>query len=464
MFNKLYDFCRRYIALALCCIGWCSCSKKLSSPVENPLTATMPGVPMSTIVLPMYIPMSELNRLVDSVIQQEMSEGFTLEDGYRLTAKIERGIQVSASERTLNFLIPVNLEIFPKSNWNNIRANGMIELNLDLIVDIFQNKFLCKSQLRAHRWITPPKLNVLGIKIPVEGMANRFIERYKYELTQSLDKYFNEAVDLEQLKKILRKSFATPFYSTEDGIINVYSSPSEFALGPMRVEGDQIVFPLEVYIENVISSQKPVELNNDMSFSIRPGIEEASRFAVQGRIPVNYMELMVKENFEHQQFGSGVSKIKVEKILMRGEGRTMEVTMQTSGAYKGMINIQFDPVFDEVRESFVLEHFRMKAIEGRSLDKTMFGLIRGFVENKVKSGIEEGINNIIREYRLSVEPYLQNKEIYPGVILQGALKTWTIRDLVFYQQNMVFNLLTDLQASLRILRIDASILRPASGQ
>ena len=94
----------------------------------------------------------------------------------------------------------------------------------------------------------------------------------------------------------------------------------------------------------------------------------------------------------------------------------------------------------------------------------MFGLIRGFVENKVKSGIEEGINNIIREYRLSVEPYLQNKEIYPGVILQGALKTWTIRDLVFYQQNMVFNLLTDLQASLRILRIDASILRPASGQ
>ncbi|MEO6190366.1 MAG: DUF4403 family protein, partial [Saprospiraceae bacterium] len=385
-------------------------------------------------------------------------DGFSIEESYKLNAHIDAQILTKANEQTLNFLIPLAIEIYPKSNWNQVKANGRIEIELELTFDIFQNQFLTKSNVKSYHWLENPKLSVLGIRLPVEGIANKFLDKYKSELCMSIDQYFTSIIDLNKVKIALRKSFDSPFYTTEDGIIKVYSSPSEVALGPMTVEQDKIVFPAIIFLENVIANEKPTELYNDLSFSFRPRVEDFTKFAIQARIPMNYLELIVKENFENQSFGNGLTKLKITKISLSGEDHSVLVNLHSTGAYNGVIQVKFEPIFNQSKSEIQLEKFQMKAIEGKSMDKALFSLVKGIAENKVKKELENGLNNILKEYRLTLLPYLENKEIYPGVILSGGLQEWEIRDFNFVNQLMTFNVNTKLKAKLDIYKLDSKLL------
>ncbi len=433
-----------------------ACNRK-THPTLDKKEKLMPPIPLSTINLPIQIPIDEVDQLIDQVIHETLKDGFVIEEGYKLNAKIGAGIKTKAYQQTINFLIPIDLEIYPKSNWSGIKAYGKIELDLDIFIDIFQNKFLSKSNLNSFKWLEHPKLNLLGLKIPVERLANRFLEKYKTELTQSIDNFFNETVDLLKVKKTVKEAFRMPVYSTEDSIINIYTSPLEIALGPMSVEGEHIILPLALFLENVISSVKPIELYDDLSFSIRPQLEDNSRFSIQARIPLNYLEIILKENFENQIFGSGLSKLTIHKLTLTGLEQSVNVLLQTTGAYKGALQIAFDPVFNKTKAEIQLENFRIKAIEGKSMDKTLFAILKNFVESKVKKEIENGLNNILKDYRQAILPYLQDKEIYSGVVLSGELKEWDIREFNFVDQKMVFNVLTDIKAKLHILRLDPKL-------
>ncbi len=417
----------------------------------------LPPIPLTTINLPIYVPEAEIDRLVNSLVQSSLQDGFTVEEDYKLIAKISGDISTRAYNQTLNFVIPIALEIYPRANWSNVKATGKLELDLDLNLDIFQNKLLVKSVIKSNRWMEKPKLSVLGIRLPVEGIANSFINKYKSELTQTLDEYFSTAADLDKLKLLIQKNFEEPFYSTEDSIINVYSSPSELALGPMYMQDMKIVFPVSLFLENVVCTTKPAEIYNDLSFSIRPQIEPETKFALQARIPLNYLELNVKESMENQTFGSGISKINIQKIGLSGVEKVITVQIQLTGAYKGQIQVQFEPVFNDELSKIQLTNFKMKAVEGKSLDKVLFALVKGIAENRVKKEIEDGLNNLLNEYQQTLLPYLDSKEIYPGIILSGSLQKWNIQNIRCINSVMTFSVHTQLMAALKILSFDPKL-------
>lgn len=435
------------------------CSRKTIQQINDNEKSAQPVIPLTTINLPVYFETKDINALVNEQVRLGLKEGIAIEEGYKLIAQLDGDLSVTASDQKLNFIIPLMIEIFPKSSWTNFKAFGKMDLQLGIEFNIFQDQFLTKSSIDGVLWRATPKLSVLGVKLPVEAVANKFIEKYKNIITSSLDQFINKAVNLQNLKTKIVNGFAKPFYSSDDRIINLFASPSEIGLGPLKVEGEQIVFPLVVYMENVIASERPADLDNNLSFSIRPVAEDHINASVQGRIPMNYLEILVKENVENQSFGSGIAKINVDNISLNGEDKTIKVLMNTRGAFNGKLELSFNPVFKTEQREFKLEEFKLQALEGKKLDKALLSIVKGMAESKVKKEIENLLNELLRDYKNSISSYLDHKEVYSGMILKGQLSNWNISDIKMVNQILFFNVNTEIKAKLNILQLDRKLFQ-----
>ena len=220
--------------------------------------------------------------------------------------------------------------------------------------------------------------------------------------------------------------FIDPFYSTDDNIIHLYSSPSEIALGPFKIQHDSLIIPILFYLENVIAEQRPIELENNLGFSIRPYVEEASSFSIQSRIPMNYLSLLIKESVENQEYGSGISKIKINKINLSGLGDQVIVNFKTTGAFNGILEMRFIPQYDQTTKMITLSELTLKSIEGKRFEKTIISLLRNIAESKIKKTLQVQLNDILQENVRSITDMLHQHEILPGIIINGQLLDYSI--------------------------------------
>lgn len=431
------------------------CNKKMSpTEIENKLSTEYTRIPISTLMIPISIGSIELNRVVNEIVKYSIGEGITLEGGYKCKAFMSNDLNLQAIGNELKLTLPIDLEISPTGNFSNIKAIGELELQISSKFDIFQNQFLSKSEITNYKWNKKPVLKVLGVPIPIEGIANQIVKKYKLELQKSIDDYIHSSVDLNKVKSKLYTYFIDPFYSTEDNIIHLYSSPSEIALGPFKIQNDSLITPILFYLENVIAEQRPIELENNLAFSIRPYVEEGSSFSIQSRVPMNYLSLLIKEGIENQEYGSGISKIKINKIDLSGQGEQVIVNLKTSGAFNGLLEMRFIPQYDQATKMISLSEFTLKSIEGKRFEKTILALLKNIAESKIKKMLQTQLNDLLQENVRSITDMLNQHEIMPGMIINGQLLDYSINHFQIANERMFFNIKYALNAGLKIYSID----------
>lgn len=431
------------------------CNKKMSpTEIENKLSTEYTRIPISSLMIPISIGSIELNRVVNEIVKYSIGEGITLEGGYKCKAFMSNDLNLQAIGNELKLTLPIDLEISPTGNFSNIKAIGELELQISSKFDIFQNQFLSKSEITNYKWNKKPVLKVLGVPIPIEGIANQIVKKYKLELQKSIDDYIHTSVDLNKIKSKLYAYFIDPFYSTEDNIIHLYSSPSEIALGPFKIQNDSLIIPILFYLENVIAEQRPLELENNLGFSIRPYVEDGSSFTIQSRVPMNYLSLLIKEGIENQEFGSGISKIKINKIDLGGQGDQVIVNLKTSGAFNGLLEMRFIPQYDQATKMISLSEFTLKSIEGKRFEKTILALLKNIAESKIKKMLQTQLNDLLQENVRSITDMLNQHEIMPGMIINGQLLDYSINHFQIANERMFFNIKYALNAGLKIYSID----------
>ena len=450
--NRIYLI----LTLALISIQF-HCSKKLL-PAQNEINSTAPILMTSNLNLPVKISRTELNRVINKVVTNSFSEGFTFDEDYKIQTKISGPLDIQTINNALIYSIPLQIEISPKGILSKLKAKAEIEIQLSTSIDIFQDQLLNKTELLTHRWISKPILNIVGLSLPIEQISNFLIKKYKTVICTAIDETIQKNVKLDQIKNSVTKYFKKALFSTEDSIIHIFASPQEIALGPMSMTASELVIPCMIYFESVISETRPVDLENELNFSIRPFFENTSTFDIQSRIPIPYIEQMVRENIENQTFGSGISQLTVKKIQMEGLNQTMIIHLELSGAYKGKMDLFFDPVYQIDSKSIKLEHLKLKPVSGPKMDKIIFSLVKGIAQNKLKQAIEEQINLSLSDYVNQVQRMVHNTEVMPGVFLAGELTHYEIKDIKFFNYRMYFNIHSILNINAGVKQIDDNLL------
>ncbi|MDQ3142210.1 MAG: DUF4403 family protein [Bacteroidota bacterium] len=445
------------LLLILCVCTFSNCNRSTNQKMTTP-EISAPILPASNLNIPIQISKSELEVWVNQLIKQNFASGITLEEGYKCNIKTVDNIQVQINSNKIITDLPLFLEIFPKSDYSGIKAEGEILIQISTAIDIFENQVISKTEVLNHRWLKSPKLNFLGIQIPMQGIANGIISRTKATLCKSIDQSIQKAFSLPKLETSLKKYFLSPLYSSEDQIIHLFGSPQEIGLGPFTMKDGQLVIPLIVYFESVISETRPAELDNNIGFTVRPTYETQSQLSIQSRIPLNYLDQLIREQVINQSYGSGISKITIHKIQLDGEGRKMLLHMNMTGAYNGQMDLSFSPVFSVVTQKIELLDLDLKAVSGRTIDKTKLALIRGIAERKVKDILQEQMNTLLTEYVLQIGNLMNAQEVYPGAVLNGNIVNYQLSQFQIHDKRIYFNIKANMLAGLQINKIQSGTI------
>ncbi len=439
--------------ILFCVLFQINCTKKLKPETEN-LNSLPPSPMISNLNLPIKISRFELNRVLNKIISNSFNEGISYEDEYKIQTKISGPLDIQTINNALIYTVPLQIEISPTGFLSKLKARAEIEVHLSTSFDIFQDQLLNKTELLSHRWISKPVLNIVGLSIPIEQISNFLLKKYKSTICTAIDETIQKNVKLDQIKSSVVKYFLKPLYSTEDSIIHVFASPQEIAIGPMSMNPNELIIPCIIYFESVISETKPIELNNQLSFSIRPNFESRSSFDIQSQIPLPYIEQMTRESIENQSFGTGISQLTVKKIGFEGFEKTLLIHMELTGAYKGKMDLSFNPIFEIESHKLVLENLKLKPVSGPKMDKIIFSLVKGIAQTKLRKAIEEQLNSSLTDYVSEVNKLINNTEILKGVYLNGQLEHYEIKDIQFINYRMYFNIHSLLQIDAAVKQID----------
>ena len=202
--------------------------------------------------------------------------------------------------------------------------------------------------------------------------------------------------------------------------------------------------------EAVIAEKKPSDLINNLNFEIQPSYDNISELQIQSRVPMQYIEQLCREGVENQSYGSGLTKITVQKIKLNGYKETLQVRLHTLGAYDGELELSFIPRFNSSKKLIQLEEFRIASISGKKLDKTIFNLVQGIIQNKLKSTMEDFFNATIQDYVKSATKLLEGKEIMQTYTISGKLLDYNISNFAISDSRMYFNLVSKFSGQLRV--------------
>jgi hypothetical protein len=450
-FSRLRLF---FILVVLSILGVISCSPKTKLPTEAEVRVFKPT--LSVINLPVKIKRTALNETTFSVLQNIFQDRVELEGGYYCQIRPEGTPDIIAEGHDIAIRLPLHLDIVNSSRLINLKANGVLELDLKTNVDIQNNKFVTKTQLFGYRWIKRPTINILKINLPIDMIANLLIKQYREILCDEIDRQLMSTVALHQLKGLLVRYFNEPFFTAEDGVMKVFVAPREIGIGEFETTAEHVILPATLSFENYIIDNKPSLALHNLSFSRRPVPNACSDFSMLARVPLSYVEQNLKEELAQANFGTGSTTIRVHDLTLGGQNTLMEARFRTSGAFNGKFAMYFTPEFDPVQSKLTLKDFQLKLVEGKSLSKSLYTLIKQRVSKMAKAALEEQLNDFLNEYLATAYTFISGNEIYPGIALQGHITKYSLDDFWIQQGRMFFtlNVNLDMEARINSIKLD----------
>lgn len=430
-----------------------ACGKKKFDMLTLDDNLPKPVLTGSTLNLKIKISRYEVNALINDIVSKTFQEGFTYEDGFKIITRQHGTIDLQAMGQELQIQLPLYVEITPSGIFKQFQVSGAINIILASKFDIFQGTLISKTEIKQHQWTKKPVVNVMGIKLPIEGIGNFIIKKYKQTICKSIDESITKNIRLSELSKTVHNNFIQPVYSSEDKLIHVFANPTELAVGPMNINGEYLEIPVIFNFESVLSDSIPHDFGGSCNFSIQPFFENASLINIQSRIPVTYIENKIRQQVINQTYGSGVTKIKVNEIFLKAAGKIMQLELVTEGSYKGELLMQFIPEFNESNRKIELDQFQLKAKKGGSLNKIVFTLVKGIAESRIKNSIEDQLNLTLKEFEINTIQLMNQKNWYPGVMLQGELIQYNLKNMQYYNDRLYFNLEARLSLEVHVTKI-----------
>lgn len=413
---------------------------------------TWPALKSSSLYFNISLPVQELDRLISQEVEKNLSQGLNPEDGYRIEIGLEDHLHFTVSDFEVSYNTPLHLKIFPFRS-TKLFAEGSINLDFNTALNLEHGVLITRTLLVNHRWISTPKLTILGLRIPIESISDKILKRFNQQIVAAVDSSLMQSLDIPALKSQARNFFNQPVY-TYDTTIMFYVQPLRFAVYALRNEGDRIIIPMSVNLKALCSDMRRLQMDDSLLIDFEKFWRQESDFNMQIHLSQTYLNRLIKASVEGEQFGSGVTKVTVHKVDYHGYLREIGVRLTTSGAYKGDMEIRFVPAFDNVRNKIYLENLVLLPQTTHGLSKTLLDVFRALAENQLKKSLEESLNGLLQEYQVMVLDLLNTTYLENQVQLEGDVIDFDISDFISDHQQCVFNLKARLNLNAQILHIN----------
>lgn len=394
---------------------------------------TLPKI-KSNITLPVSLPISEINSLINQSVKGVLYEdqSYTDNNNDQFKVKVEKQGNIAIKALTGNrLMISVPLKIWADKGYGTFGVYVYKDTNFNLIMNFITEisaannwKLNTKTTTAGYAWTQKPVLDYGKIKIPIAPLIENTLKEQQNKFTTIIDQQIRSQFNLQPYLVMAWNQFSKPINVSEEYNTWLKISPQNTYMSPLQVFQDKIkmTIGIDLYSETYVG-QIPLatrDVNTIPNFTLNPDLPNIFNLQTTANISFDEATKIAKQQFLNKEFAmsSEDQKVKITDIKVYQEKENIVIEAQTTGEVNGTAFIKGKPFYNAEEHKIKLDVTDFNLKTKNFFQKTMTVLFEGKIRRMIEKDYGIPLLDIENASRKSmVENF--NKEYVKGIKLQG---------------------------------------------
>lgn len=400
------------------------------SQTENPVF-TLPKI-KSNITLPVSLPISEINNLINQSVKGVLYEdqSFTDNNNDQFKVKVEKQGNISIKALTDNrLMISVPLKIWAEKGYGTLGYYVYKDTNFNLIMNFISAvsatsdwKLDTKTTTAGFVWTQKPVLDYGKIKIPIAPFIESTLKEQQSKFTTIIDKQIKSQFNLQPYLILAWNQFSRPINVSEEYDTWLKISPQNVYLSPIQIFADKIKTTIgidlfsETYVGQIPEASQDVTSVPD--FQPTNNLPDIFNLQTTANISFDEATKLAKQQFLDKEFDLNKDKVKITGISVYPEKENVVIEAQTEGKVNGTAYIKGKPVYDSIAHKIILTEIDFNLKTKNFFQKALTILFEGKIRKMIERNYGIPLLDIENNAKKSLTENF-NKEYVKGIRLQG---------------------------------------------
>jgi hypothetical protein len=414
---------------------------QIEKPKESYLPSNLaPAV--SEIPLQVELDVKKLETAINKKMNGLIFEGTNISDK-DLAVKVwkAQNFTFTIKNNVIEYRVPLKLwtrfawkvEKFGYSVGDNYEANGSIALTYKTTISIDKNwKLVSKTTGSGYEWIETPKLNVVGVSVPVTPIASLALSQCDKLISAQIDKTLAETIDLKKYVTQAWSESQKPRQVSADNNVWLRITPKDIYVSPFTTTNDKLNLAVALYaqIESFMGAQPtintPIALP-PFKYVNRP----AQQFNLNIGADVTFDKIaeMAKKQLLGKTFTQGSKTITITDLSLFGSGGKAVFVADVIGSLKGRIYFTGNMTYNPAKTAVEITEPEFDVKTSNALVKTAGWLLHGMILKQLTPYLTYPVKDDLENMKVDVNKMLGNYNIMDGVSMQGKLNTVSVTSL-----------------------------------
>jgi len=432
------------IFLSIACVIslFCSCkSIQIEKPKESYLPSNLSPV-ISELPLQVELDVKKLEIAINKKMNGLIYDGTKISDK-DLSVKVwkSQNFTFTINNNVIEYRVPLKvwsrfawrMEKFGLAVGDEYEANGSIALMYKTTIQIDKNwKLVSKTVSSGYQWTETPKLNVVGINVPVTPIANLVLSRCDQLISDQIDKSLADAVDLKKYMSLAWTEVQKPRQVSSENDLWIRINPKDLYLSPLTTVGNKLNMAVAFYaqIESFMGTQPLANASlalPPLKYINRP----ARQFNLNIGTDVTFDKFseMAKKELLNKKFTDGKKSITITDLSIFGsEGKAVFVA-DVIGSIKGRIYFTGIMAYNPTKIAVEITDPEFSLKTKNTLVKSANWLLHGMILKKMMPYLSYPVKNDLDKLKTDANNMLSNYPVYDGITLQGQLNNIQVTNL-----------------------------------
>lgn len=430
--------------LVIVLMASCKTTLQIEPPRESYLPSNLTPA-TSELPLLVEVDVKKLESAINQKINGLVFEGDKL-NNQDLSIKIwkAQNFSFNVKNNVIEYRVPLKLwtrfawsvDKFGLSMGDTYEATGSIALNYKTTIEIDKNwKLVAKTTSHGFQWIDTPKLNVIGVSVPITPIATIALQQSEELITSQIDAILAQTINIKKYVAMAWKEAQKPMQVSPENDLWVRISPKNVYVSPFTTSGQKlyVAISIQAVIESFMGVQ-PVQNKLTVLPPFTVSANQPKDFNLNIATDITYEKIseLAKSQLQNKTFSEGNKSITITDLSVFGsEGKAIFVA-DVIGSIKG--RIYFTGTLGYNAETMSIEvlqpEFDIKT--KNALVKSANWLLNGFIIKKITPYLTYPVQDELTTMKTEANKMLTNYKVYDGVDLTGKLHTISVQriDLV----------------------------------
>ncbi|GGK76753.1 hypothetical protein GCM10011405_25730 [Rufibacter glacialis] len=409
----------------------------------------MPSLPLSTITLPVSLPVSVLETRLNQELTGVLYQDNNLEDDDLMVKVTKLGaIRLRTEFSKLYMEVPLRIWAKGRWQWNACELCKKLQKTEETEFDVTvrtesRMQILPGYTLKSYTtgdfiWGNRKPTLSLG---PLHLNLAPFIEpRLKAQLApmlQLLDQELQKRVPLQTYLGQAWQQLQVPVQLNSQYNTWLSIEPQAVRLAPLELQQDRLRLQIGIdALVKVVSGQKPALSQGAAlpEFTPTRSLPPVAQLHVASDISYAYLTQVLQKEVKNQtfRFEEGKHQLTVHDVALTGRGTQLLLDLNVSGStkaafltkkFEGNVRLQATPYYDSESQSVKVKNLEYTLQTRDQLLNTAQWLLQNRFRAQLEKEMEFPVKSQLATIRTSLNQGLQENQLHEGILLKGSAFT-----------------------------------------